>query len=153
MDSLTLYVPNTADWISYYGKPTNSGGITTLDSNSGRSHSRPTGVKEKSDTFVPTSAIATTSDITAGDNLCGESKDNSTMADIQVISPVQSAVAQARAIKRRRHSTKSKKGKGSKRRRKGSTQGKRNKRVKQKKKKTSKRKKKKTRDIFNIKIK
>jgi hypothetical protein len=160
-------VPNVDHWISYYSKQSvrnviDKQPVARASDRAGAS------IKQRSDITQPKvhETILTVNEVNENNNILVEggntdsSKANDDMPDVQLVSPVQSVVEQAKAIKRRRRGVSRKTTRKTRGKRKRRASGKkRKKRGKYKAKKRPKKKgngkrkkKKKTRDIFNIKI-
>ena len=144
------YIPDMSDWVSYYGNQTGSGTPASQMHNIlGESgYEKTEAISEKNtDNLVSNSnqAAEGTPDAVCEQNSCircGLIDEMST--DIQVLSPVQTAVNQAMATKRRRISKKKRKSGGKKSGKVGKHS--RTKKIKRKRKKTKKTQ----RDIFNF---
>jgi hypothetical protein len=142
MNTGTIYIPKLQDWVDYYGTP------------SVEVHPIIESVQKRVDCNTHQPAITHTSTPLVQDSPVVKSTNISTgevemSTGIQVVSPVQTAVNQAMASKRRRSSKGKKKGrrrKSTQRKKKIKVKGKRRKKTKIKKKK---RKSKSQRDIFN----
>ena len=127
------YVPKIQDWVDYYGKQS----VDVINT-----------IESLTPQVVPVDTIQGEVDVKTTTNISTGGGEMST--DIQVVSPVQTAVNQAMATKKRtrnKRKKKSRRRKSSQRKKKTKVSGKRRKKTKLKKKK--KKKKSGKRDIFN----